>query len=170
MAKSVVTMRNIGPGRSGKGSRFGNHLFKYAFTYKLKIETSPWIGQFIFGRKDAPISHRFQTVIIDETVSKDILKPKKELLKHRTPPFINVDLTGNHHFAHTSFYRPYRKHIRKPYSPQKEIYRVVWGLIKLRKIGKTVFGIHIRRGDFLRFKNHSFIWTAPISWYLKWLQ
>ncbi len=60
----VLTMSSI-----GKLGRFGNQLFQYAFLRicaeksGARVECPPWIGQILFGHKDATISKRLPPAI-----------------------------------------------------------------------------------------------------------
>jgi hypothetical protein len=162
----VITLRNIGPRRGG---RFGNQIFKYAFLktystyYQLNTETSPWAGQYLFGHKDPQITEKLPRISLKD-ISLD------DLFKHDSPPYVNVDLGGQYLF-HTRFYRPFRKEFRALFRPTKEVQAMVKpGIKKLRERGKSVVGIHIRRGDYLKYNDHLNHWVAPTEWYVTWLE
>ena len=48
--------------------------------------------------------------------------------------------------------------------------KVNTGMVELRKRGRTIVGIHVRRGDFLRYTDHPKNFAVPTAWYLKWLE
>ena len=53
----------------GKLGRFGNQLFQYAFLricasqIDARVECPVWVGQYLFGHKDAPIAHNLPHLI-----------------------------------------------------------------------------------------------------------
>ena len=55
--RSVITMATL-----GTNGRFGNQIFQYAFlkiyakTHQLKLQTSQWIGQYLFGHREPIVS------------------------------------------------------------------------------------------------------------------
>ncbi|MEW9669845.1 hypothetical protein [Ammoniphilus sp. 3BR4] len=61
--KRMIAMSSLG--QKGNG-RFGNQAIQYAFVkiyssqYSLGLETSPWVGQYLFGHKDPPVTHSFK--------------------------------------------------------------------------------------------------------------
>ncbi|GGF94751.1 alpha-1,2-fucosyltransferase [Paenibacillus abyssi] len=167
-SKPTITMSALGTRGFG---RFGNQVFQYGFlriyasSFNLRVETPPWIGQYLFGHKDPPITHHF-SVIKDSQIKK--IKTKT-LLGSKKPPFVNVDLQGQF-IMHTRSYAPYKKMFRSLFKPIPEIHAIVSkGMSELRKNGKTIIGIHVRRGDFLKYKDHPRNYAVPTSWYIDWL-
>lgn len=165
-----ITMSTIGTRGLG---RFGNQIFQYAFIkiyascYSLKVETHPWIGQYLFGHKDPPVTHDFPILLSEDVANIEV----KSLLGSKNPPFVNVDLKGQFMTMNMEGYEPYKKIFRSLFKPIPEIYsKVNEGMIELKKRGKTIVGIHIRRGDFLRYPNHPRNLPVPTAWYLKWLE
>ncbi|RCW43016.1 alpha-1,2-fucosyltransferase [Paenibacillus prosopidis] len=167
--KRVITMRTLGT--KGHG-RFGNQVLQYGFLkiyasrYSLKVKTHPWIGQYLFGHQDPPVTRKYPIL-----TSSDISKIKtNKLLGSKNPPFVNVDLQGQF-MMHANRYKPYKKLFRSLFQPTPGIYdQVNKGMLELRKRGKTVVGLHVRRGDFLNYKNHPRNFPVPTSWYIKWLK
>ncbi|MBD0381561.1 alpha-1,2-fucosyltransferase [Paenibacillus sedimenti] len=161
-------MSRLGPSKNKWRGRFGNQFFKYAFLriyaahYQLEFETNPWVGQYLFGHRDPQITHSFPRIKISK-------KAKRNLFKHNNPPYVNVDFSQN--IYKVDVYRPLKKQIISYFQPTEEVYSMVNpGLVKLRKKGKTIVGIHIRRGDYLKYNNHPKYWAAPSKWYLNWLE
>ncbi|MEW9669848.1 alpha-1,2-fucosyltransferase [Ammoniphilus sp. 3BR4] len=167
MSNGIITMNSL-----GKKGRFGNQVFQYAFLnmyasrYSLEIQTNPWVGQFLFGHQDPPVTHNFP-LLTSHVIKKQIRKGT--LFSSKTPPYRNVELWGQFMF-HTRFYRPHKKLFRSLFQPAPKIRSMVnKGYKDLRKRGETIIGIHIRRGDFLKFKDHKRNVPVPTSWYTKWL-
>lgn len=158
----VVTMSRLG--QKGNGL-FGNQIFQYAFLkiyarhYNLQVETSEWIGQYLFGHKDPPVSRQLPQVY-----------PNAIDFQLKRARFVNADFRGYFQY-NTSFYAKYKDYFRSLYQPVPEIEEEMKkGLKLLRSKGKTVVGIHLRRGDYLDFVNHNKYFVAPTSWYIQWLR
>lgn len=182
----VLTMSSI-----GKLGRFGNQLFQYAF---LKIcaeksgaavECSPWIGQTLFGHKDAPISKRLPPAIERRDVGENLFdiipefipylekladakssRVGSEALEHG---LVNVDLWGFFQFP-TRLLAPHKEYFRSLFQPVMELKSPLEdGLNILRSKGKTIIGIHIRRGDYITEPQIGFTLVVPAKWYCEWL-
>lgn len=169
MSKRIITMSALGT--KGQG-RFGNQVFQYAFLkiyasrYSLNVETRPWIGQYLFGHHDPPVTHHFRKLTLNDVRKINI----KRLFRSPKCPFDNVDLYGQF-MMHTKYYAPYKKMFHSLFQPTAEIYnKVNKGMTELRGRGNTIVGIHIRRGDFLNYKGHRRNFPVPTSWYIKWLE
>ena len=149
--------------------RFGNQIFQYAFLriyakqFGLNYEVPPWIGQDLFGLQDPPISQELP--VIKEVEQKKLSK----LFSEQDPRFVNVDFRGYFQF-HTSAYAPYKEFFRSLLQPSDQIEsQLEEGMEKLRSKGKTVVGLHLRRGDYVNHNNFIF-YPPPTDWYKKWLQ
>lgn len=148
----------------GRHGRFANQIFQYAYlriTSKGSYQCPPWIGQTLFGHDDPP-------------VTLDLYKVKEEHVYDYEDSHIagqdNIDLTGYFQY-HTSWY-PGQDYFRSLFSPVPSVRSAVEGTIqKCRDRGRTVVGLHLRRGDYGTFKRQSARWcfVAPTSWYLTWL-
>lgn len=183
----VLTMSSI-----GQLGRFGNQLFQYAF---LKIcasesgssvECPPWIGQSLFGHQDATITKRLPPAIEK--------KDEEENLFDMIPEFIpyleklanaksirvgaealnsgihDVDLWGFFQF-HSQIFRPYREYFCSLFQPVDDLKLALEdGLNILRSKGKTIVGIHIRRGDYITEPRVGFTLIFPSKWYCQWLE
>jgi hypothetical protein len=163
----MIAMSNL-----GKRGRFGNQVFQYAFLkiytshYSLGLETGRWVGQLLFGHAEPAVTHSLPVVGVEKIA--EAMK-KETLFTHKTPPFDNVDLNGPLMF-HTRYYRPFRSYFRSLFQPVPGIFKKVnHGLTKLRQNGKTIIGIHLRRGDFINYQNHHRNVIVPNSWYWEWL-
>jgi hypothetical protein len=153
----------------GTMGRLGNQVFQFAFLklyashYSLGVQTSPWLGQYLFGHQDPPIQTPLP-VVSNISWSPHPFKPAK-------PAYINVDIEGQFSW-HTSFYKPYKSQFQALFQPKPAIRaRLEQGMNELRSKGKTIVGIHIRRGDFLRAKyaDHPRNFPVPTEWYTQWL-
>lgn len=163
----VVTMSTL-----GKKGRFGNQLFQYGFlkiyakVFNMKVETPKWIGQYLFGLKDPPITKKLP-VIYEEKQSH-----LQSIFRESKPRFENVDFFGFYQF-HTSNFAPYKDFFQSLFIPSNKIRaQMEKGLSKLLSRGKTLVGLHIRRGDYVKYKNSDrkkVFFIAPTSWYKNWL-
>jgi hypothetical protein len=91
----------------------------------------------------------------------DILGPARE--PHCT------DLFGWFQF-HTRYYAPHKAFLRALFRPVKPIENPLeqaWQALAAR--GKTIIGIHMRRGDRLGLPLNTNEWVAPVRWHLEWL-
>jgi hypothetical protein len=163
--------------RLGSWGRFANQIFQYAFlkiyTQKnnFRLETSPWIGQYLFGHKDPPVSQSFPS-INDVHKSQDPYDGSKSRIAGAKDPPRNTDLVGYFQY-HTSFYAPYRDLFRSLFKPIPAVERVVRKSVDVMKSrGNTVIGFHLRRGDYGTFvkPGSKCFFVTPTSWCLDWLR
>lgn len=165
---SMLTKSNL-----GQNGRFGNQVFQYAFMkiyarhYNMKIETSQWIGQYLFGHKDPLITKKLPVVRPSEKDLKVIFNSKKADEKNLR--LKNVDLQGSTNY-HSKYYSKYKDYYRSLFVPVPSIEKEMnKGLSILRSKGNTIVGLHLRRGDYLDYKGHYAYYAAPASWYIAWL-
>ncbi|NEO90151.1 MAG: alpha-1,2-fucosyltransferase [Moorea sp. SIO3G5] len=183
----VLTMSSI-----GQFGRFGNQLFQYA-SLKIcaeksgaKVECAAWIGQTIFGHNDAPISKRLPPAIDRGNLTKMIFKVIPELIPYLEKlanskssmvgsevleiGLANLDLWGIFNF-HTRFLKPHQQYFRSLFQPVIDLKAPLEdGLKILRSKGKTIVGIHIRRGDFIKEPLAGFTLVFPTKWYCELLE
>jgi FkbM family methyltransferase len=159
--KPVISMSSL-----GKNGRFANQVFQYAFLkvyaqeHDLRVETPQWIGQFLFGHQDSSITRKYRE--FKETTN--ILSQAK--IPHSTIPLKNRDLWGYFQY-HTQYYKPHKSHFRSLFQPTAKIEQQLRpGLKRLQLNGKTVVGLHLRRGDY----GYEHFFVAPSAWYLEWLK
>ncbi|HEY9619623.1 MAG TPA: FkbM family methyltransferase [Crinalium sp.] len=162
--KPVITMSTL-----GRNGRFANQFFQYAFlkTYaklhNLRVETSPWIGQYLFGQIDSEIAHPLPVVGNPDDSLPDL---GESLLLGAPTPYQNVEFWGYFQY-HTRFYVPHKAYIRSLFQPVPEVEEKLRSpLQQLRSKGKTVIGLHLRRGDYGYYP----FFIAPSQWYLDWLK
>ncbi|WP_339149683.1 MULTISPECIES: alpha-1,2-fucosyltransferase [unclassified Sutcliffiella] len=168
--KNVVTMELL-----GKKGRFGNQIFQYAFLkiyekkYNCTIQTPRWIGQTLFGHKDKPIRKKLSRI------TQQFNYGLSDHIINKNPPYMNVDLEGYFQY-HTSYYSPYKEFFQSLFVPITEIKKELDINIKdLKKSGNTIIGLHMRRGDYVRYtklfsqKPNPFFIT-PTKWVLTWLE
>jgi FkbM family methyltransferase len=157
-------------------NRFGNQIFEYAFLriyakqHNLRYETPTWIGQYLFGHQDRPISVKLPEVrevrLQDGTFSVGFAEA---IVPNAPTIYKNVDFSGYCQY-HTKYYAPYKDYVRSLFKPTTEVETKMEGAIAcLRSLGKTVVGLHLRRGDYCQFNTTPFL-PAPSEWYKEWLR
>ena len=159
--QSVITMSSL-----GQNGRFANQLFQYAFlkcygrTHSLRVETPAWIGQKLFGHADPAITRP-----LPELRERTNLLPEA-LVPNAPVPFRNVDFWGFFQY-NTRYYAPQRDYFRSLFRPTPAVQAHVQPMVeRLRRRGKTVVGLHLRRGDY----GYEHFFVAPTAWYLDWLR
>ena len=114
----TITMSSL-----GTSGRFANQIFQYAFLriyakeYDLAIETPAWIGQYLFGHDDEPISRELPQVRVEGRTA-DLLADA--LISKAETPFTDVDFSGYFQF-HTRYYAPHKEYFRSLFQPVSEI-------------------------------------------------
>ncbi|MBE9121947.1 FkbM family methyltransferase [Tychonema sp. LEGE 07199] len=159
--KPAVTMSTL-----GRNGRFANQIFQYAFLkiyakeHNLKVEMPAWIGQYLFGCNDSPISQELPVVT----------EPTNKLSAARIPNakeiFKNVNFWGYFQY-HTKYYKLHQEYFCSLFKPVREIEtKMKEAIARLRSRGKTIVGLHLRRGDY----GYEDFFIAPSEWYREWLQ
>ena len=154
------TMRQL-----GRKGRFANQLFQYAYlrlTSPQGYQCAPWVGQYLFGHDDPAVTFKFWQA-----------KERKvyEAEKSNLATLDNVDLVGHFQY-HTRYYAPHKEAFRALFQPTEAIKEVVRPQVDaLRAAGRTLVGLHLRRGDYGSFRRKSARWcfVAPTDWYRRWL-
>jgi FkbM family methyltransferase len=161
--KPTITMSGL-----GQVGRFGNQIFQYAFLriyareHHLRIETSAWIGQSLFGFDDPAISRTLPT--FQENFRTNTLEEARVI--NAGYVLENINLLGHFQYP-TAYFAKHRDFFRTLFQPVPPLQDLIDRLEEcLRFHGKTVLGIHIRVGDY-RFCPSQF---APPHWYLEWLR
>lgn len=175
----------------GKLGRFGNQLFQYAFLRICaeksgsRVECSSWIGQTLFGHKDAPVSQQLPPAIEYSDIAESLFDIIPEFIPYiekitnakssrvgseaLEKGIANVDLWGFFPF-HTQLFAPYKEYFRSLFQPVKELKSPLEDSLNiLRSKGKTIVGIHIRRGDYITGPQVGFTLAFPAKWYCEWL-
>ena len=158
--KPLITLSTL-----GTNGRFANQLFQYGFlklyaqTHHRRIETPEWIGQYLFGHQDPPLSKNLPEV-------KDVsTRPDDSPILQRETPLKNVDIWGYFQF-HTQYYAQYKDEFCRLFEPVFEVkQQLVPVRDRLLSQGKTIIGLHIRLKDY----GFSYFFIAPLVWYKTWL-
>ena len=186
LCEPIVTMSSL-----GKFARFGNQLFQYAFLKisaqksGAKVECSSWIGQTLFGHNDATVSKLFPPAIERRDSGESLFDVVPELI-----PYIekitgnksslvgsevlnyglsNCDLWGFFQ-VNTRLLEPHKEYFHSLFQPVSDLKESLEdGLHILRSKGKTIIGIHIRRGDFVTAPMLGFTLAVPSKWWCDWL-
>ena len=161
--KPVIAMSTL-----GRNGRFANQIFQYAFLaiyakeHSLRVETPAWIGQYLFGCNDSPISQELP-VVSEET--NNLLEAR---IPHAKETFKNVDFWGYFQY-HTKYYAAHKEYFRSLFKPVPAIatkMKEALDCLRSRARGKTIVGLHLRRGDY----GYSDFFIAPSEWYREWLK
>lgn len=181
----------------GNLGRFGNQIFQYAYLRicaeksGAKVECGSWIGQTLFGHYDAPVSRRLPPAIEHREIGERRLigesffdyipeyipyiekvsgSPSLRIDSHHLETgLVNVDLWGFFQF-HTKSLRPYQAYFRSLYQPVDDLkIALEKSFAILQSKGKTVVGVHVRRGEYLTFPQPRYALPVPSEWYRQWL-
>lgn len=176
-------------------------LRAFALKHSLRCETPKWVGSHLFGLDDPPVGHCYSNVVIDnisEVYDPDNhfqwpLNWSQQrawyLAKtwRRTPfqihvtdqqdnegtrlPFLNADFEGLFMIP-TGHLKNMRKYLRSLIKPSSDIQNFLKPCVeRLRARGKTLIGVHLRRGDFItRNMRLNFEFVTPVSTYIRWLK
>jgi len=157
--KPLVTMSIL------SRARFGNQIFLYAMLkiheqqQNIRVETASWIGQYLFGHSEPSIS-KILPVVHDSGLG----------IINAEAPFRNVEFGGPTYQIPTKYYAPHKELFRSLFQPMPEVEaKVAAAVSSLRQRGKTIVGLHLRRGDYWG-PYAEFMFIAPNSCYKKWLQ
>jgi FkbM family methyltransferase len=164
ITSSVLGMENM--------AGLGNQIFVYAFlrTYarehNLRVETPAWIGQNLFGHHDAPISQPLP--VVGEQAQP--YKLSESAILNAPEPLKNVDFQGYFQF-HTQYHAQHKEYFQSLFKPVPEVAaKVIEALDLLRSKGKTIVGLHLRRGDYRSVHTVvPYLTVAPSGWYKEWL-
>jgi hypothetical protein len=174
-------------------------LTALAAEFDLRLETPDWIGRHLFDLADPIASDRYRTFLIDGLSqiyesSNWPLRPigwrhergayiahtGRPVFKltsadqgnedHRLP-FTGAEIEGLF-LVHTGIFASYRELILSTLRPIDRLERPMReATAKLRSMGKTVIGVHIRRGDFTTSKlAQSFELVTSVAVYRRWLE
>lgn len=159
--RPLVTMSTL-----GLNGRFANQIFQYAFLriysqeHMFRYETPPWIGQQLFGCQDPHISCQLPLLREESSLISEAIIPNSNEV------FRGVDFWGYFQY-HTSYYAPYKEFFRSLFQPVPAVKTAMEeGYSRLSSLGKTIVGLHLRRGDY----GYEYFFIAPSIWYLDWLQ
>jgi tetratricopeptide (TPR) repeat protein len=152
----------------GRHGRFGNQLLQYgvlrlyAARHGLTLEAPPWPGRHLYGLDDplpGPALPRLPEREVEARVIASLSGAGGETPADR-------DVTA-YFCGDIGFLAPHREAFRGFFTLAPQIRPWADALTaRLRAAGGTVAAVHIRRGDF----GWGPFWTAPESWYLRWLE
>lgn len=160
--RSVITMKTL-----GSQGRFGNQVLEYMFLHvyakrhNLEVQVPKWVGCYLYGFDDPPITVTLPTLREEHLGDARTLKspPKGETC-------VDKNFLGYAQYC-MSYYRPDKEFIQNLFTPlPAHRDRVQPAVDLLRSKGRTLVGIHIRRGDYGRMCYY----CTPVEWYLTWLK
>jgi FkbM family methyltransferase len=164
ITSSVLGMENMG--------RLGNQIFLYGFLkiyaqeHNLRVETPAWIGQYLFGHSNPPIS-RSLPIVGEESQP---YKLSDSAILNAPEPLKNVDFHGYFQF-HTQYHARHKEYFSSLFKPVAEVEaKMAEAMNRLRAKGKTIVGLHLRRGDYKSVHTVvPYLTVAPSGWYKEWL-
>jgi len=164
ITSSVLGMENMG--------RLGNQIFLYGFLkiyaleHNLRVETPAWIGQYLFGHSNPPISGPLPLVGEESQP----YKLSESSILNAPEPFKNVDFHGYFQF-HTQYHARHKEYFSSLFQPVPEVEaKMAEAMNRLRAKGKTIVGLHLRRGDYKSVHTVvPYLTVAPSGWYKEWL-
>lgn len=171
-----------------------------ALKYSLGYESPEWVGRYLFGHADPPVKQIYHNIVIDNMSSihdpenhyewplnpsgqrawyvANRLGRKPFRIRAANPqdrnsthlPLHLADLDGLF-MVHTRHYRDMRTELRSIVQATPEIQDLLKPCVEqLRARGKTLVGLHLRRGDFTTCAmKQNFELVTPASTYLRWL-
>lgn len=160
--KQIITMQAL-----GCYGRFANQLFQYSFLriyadkHGLEMQIPPWVGNYLFGLSDPPVTARLPTQreLRDNSRNSAVDPPEGK-------EYVDKNFLGYAQF-HSSWYRPYMEQMRRWFQPTDVARsRPESAVAKLRADGGTPIGIHLRRGDY----GMLYFYTTPVQWCVDWLR
>ena len=167
MGKRTMSNNLVSMSLLGRYGRFGNQLFQYgalriyARRYGLQLQNAAWIGEDLFGIEPSPITEKLPPYV------EGCGTPEKPCVD---PP-VGLSLRGKDFQGyaqyHTSYFAGARKWVRELFRPAAPVQeRLEAPLQILKERGKTLIGLHLRRGDYGRLA----FYITPVEWYLRWLE
>lgn len=157
----IVTISSL-----GKNYGFANQIFQYAFIKiyakenHLIAQIPQWDGAILFGHNDPPITQTLPTLYEKTSILEKAMIPNSSQIYH------SVDFYGFFQY-HTRYYRPHKSYFQSLFQPIPEFQIPLQKTFQtLSKYGKTMIGIHIRKGDF----GWGTFWKTPTRWYLNFLE
>lgn len=153
--------RRVSASRLGLDGRFGNQLLQYGFLrlyaerHGLTLETPEWLGRHLFDLDD-PLPGAPLPAIDEQRI---------DLAADRTGRFAQHDIHG-YFCGDVSGWAAERERFRTLFRPGRHAAPIMdAALSQVRRAGRTLVAIHLRRGDY----GWGPFWIAPTTWYLDWL-
>ncbi|VXD18746.1 hypothetical protein PL8927_610008 [Planktothrix serta PCC 8927] len=168
--KPVITASLLGEASFG---RLGNQIFQYAFLklyaleHNLRVETPAWIGQYLFGHNDPLMLNPLPQI----QEQQQPYKLSESTILNAKNPFKNVDFQGYFQF-HTQYHARHKEYFCSLFKPVPALESLLQEAVHcLRLKGKTVVGIHLRRGDYQVVSSVvPYLTVVPTQWYQDWLK
>jgi FkbM family methyltransferase len=171
LRRRVLSMSSL-----GTNGKFADQLFQYlylriaALVQGMCLQIPDWIGREIYDLDEPPVTAQITQVLIDDAVKVppewSVFPQPERLITGGRIPLQNTDAWGYFQF-NTRVYKPYVDLIRSLYTPKGEIagrFSDAWE--RVRRSGKKVIGVHLRRGDY----GEGIFFRAPCSWYENWVR
>lgn len=168
MSNYIFGMSNF-----GINGRFGNQIFQYFFLQVLKnhfvaqLSLPPWIGNDIFGIAHEAIDGVPQARISESNIPRsangmgETLGGVERLMAVSNLQYVDIE-------GYFQFHTATMKHVRRLF---ESTYSIADGLLEkkqsaMKRLGfeaRYIVGLHVRRGDYLQYQNHSIFWTNTMD-------
>jgi FkbM family methyltransferase len=168
--KPVVTMSSF-----GSNGRFANQLFQYLFLSLVArrqgaiVQTSPWVGQELFGFDDPSPVRPFPEwrEPVDMLSVADSFRGCvwTQHFREKAPVFNSVDYWG-YFMGDTADLAPDKDYIRSLFCFVPEFREVAGSKLAALCGTRRLLAVHLRRGDY----GYGHFFRAPCSWYEKWVR
>lgn len=161
-ATDVVTCSSL-----GKRGRFSNQVLQYMYAWSYardvgcELRTWPWIGQRLFGFADRAID-----VYLPVAPGLPYPRPHPDAFVPAAARTPNVDLYGTF-LGSVRPFSAHREELLRRFTPVPAARALLKEQLEsVRRRGRTLVGVHVRRGDFGYEHNY----LTPADWYLRWLE
>lgn len=173
MARPSLPLPVVASSSLGALGRFGNQLLQYGFLrlyaarHGLALETSPWVGRELFACREPPVS------------------PARPVLSEMELGVFDADFLGRPAAEGFDLWGWFQVDART-LAPQRDLFRSLFrlrpelasaideGASRLRARGRSLVGIHLRRGDYRPATGHPLVdrlyESTPAVLYREWLE
>ncbi|HXJ79106.1 MAG TPA: glycosyltransferase 61 family protein [Candidatus Methylomirabilis sp.] len=170
----VGTRGHVTMSELGRGARFANQLFQYAYAklyalrHGLTAAIPPWDGQQLFGLADPTC----EGLDFPKRLFNGFTDEDRRLWDMDDPP-IDIDLLGFFQEI-PACWQNHRPLLRRLFQLPTEHQQAIdaWRANVTRGGRRTLVAIHVRRGDYRDLQDPAAPWfrIVPERWYLAWLR
>ena len=151
----------------------GNQLFQVAAAKSLALDLNDDFGinhNICYtpnqGQKSGKYKNTFFKNIKEIQNIPNVFYKEPEYTYNEIPKIKNITING--YFQSEKYFIKYKEQIIKDYTLDKEWFDEINEWKKSKKINKKTVGVHVRRGDYLKFSHHHK--TNGLDYYIKALK